>query len=80
MIVECEQQGNQLAEYAKETILLLSDDLSREFGKGYSVSNLEYMRSFYITDQSRISQSLIGDMEKKPKSQSVIGILENPFQ
>ncbi len=65
MIVECEQQGNPRAEYAKKTILLLSDELSREFGKGYSVSNLEYMRSFYITYQHRISQSLIGDMEKK---------------
>jgi hypothetical protein len=40
MIVEHEQQGNQRANYAKETIARLSLALNNEFGKGYSVSNL----------------------------------------
>lgn len=38
MIVEDEQQGSQRAEYAKETLIYLSRELNKEFGKGYSVS------------------------------------------
>lgn len=79
MIVEDEQRGKVRADYAKETILQLSKALNREFGKGYSISNLEYMRSFYINYQHRISQSLIGKSEKALKSQSLTGILETPF-
>ncbi|KQM69285.1 hypothetical protein ASE74_04535 [Pedobacter sp. Leaf216] len=60
MIVEDEQDGRQRAGYAKETILRLSTALKREFGKGYSVSYVEYMRSFYLNYQERISQSVIG--------------------
>lgn len=79
MIVEDEQQGNRRAEYAKETILQLSNELNKEFGKGYSVSNLEYMRNFYINYHNRISQSVIGELLKDLKSQSPTGILQNPF-
>jgi hypothetical protein len=48
MIVEDEQDGQERAGYAKDTIARLSDKLCEEFGKGYSTSNLEYMRSFYL--------------------------------
>jgi hypothetical protein len=37
------------------------------------------MRTFYITYEYRISQSLIGEFEKGIKSQSVVGTSENPF-
>jgi hypothetical protein len=57
MIVEDEQNDKQRANYAKETLLKLSIALHNEFGKGYSVSNLEYMRNFYLIYQNRISQS-----------------------
>lgn len=80
MIVEDEQDGKQRAGYAKETILRLSVALNGEFGKGYSISNLEYMRSFYLNYQERISQSAFGKSQEDIKSQSVIGILEQPFQ
>jgi len=63
MIVEHEQHGNQRANYAKETLLKLSIELHKEFGKGYSVSNLEYMRNFYLIYQDRISQTLSGISE-----------------
>ena len=82
MIVEIEQDGNVRAGYAKETLINLSTDLRKEFGKGYSISNLEYMSNFYKIYKERIqsiSQSLIGKLEKKysgKKSQSVIGISE----
>ena len=61
MIVEDEQHGKVRAGYAKETLKKLSLDLAREFGKGFSVDNLQNMRRFYLTYQkyetaSRISQ------------------------
>jgi hypothetical protein len=46
IIVEDEQQGNQRAGYSKETISRLSRELNNEFGKGYSVDNLERFGNF----------------------------------
>jgi predicted nuclease of restriction endonuclease-like (RecB) superfamily len=80
IIVEDEQQGNQRAEYAQETILRLSRELNKEFGKGYSVSNLEYMRNFYIIYQGRISQTQFGKLGESLKSQTASGKFEVPFQ
>lgn len=47
MIVEDEQQGKQRAEYGKQVLKELSGKLSSNFGKGFSVQNLENMRKFY---------------------------------
>ena len=47
-IVEFEQEGNLRAEYGKSLIDNLSKDLSIKLGKGFSRSNLIYMRLFYI--------------------------------
>lgn len=80
MIVEYEQEGKQRAGYAKETIIRLSAALNKEFGKGYSVSNLEYMRSFYMNYQMRIPQSPIGKSQEGVNSQSLIGNSQQPFQ
>jgi predicted nuclease of restriction endonuclease-like (RecB) superfamily len=49
LIVEHEQKGIVRAEYAKQTLKTISGRLSTEFGKGYSVDNLELMRQFYVT-------------------------------
>ncbi len=55
-----QQQCNEMAIYAKETITTLSEQLTAEYGKGYSTSNLEYFRQFYITYQHSISQTVFG--------------------
>ncbi len=60
MIVEHEQKGQKRAGYAEEILKNLSLDLTKEFGKGFSVDNLQNMRRFYLTYQkyetlSRIS-------------------------
>ncbi len=73
IIVEHEQKGKRRAGYAEEILKQLSEDLTKEFGKGYSRSNLEYMRSFYLTYQTRIPQSLIGESTNSKKSQSLVG-------
>lgn len=46
-IVEFEQGGNARAEYGKGLLEQLSKDLSMNFGKGFSLSNLKRMRQFY---------------------------------
>ena len=47
-IVEEEQDGNKRAEYGKNLIKMLSEKLTKEFGKGFSQRNLEQMRTFYV--------------------------------
>ena len=46
-IVEFEQQGKQKADYGSELLTRLAKDLTLEFGKGFSRSNLTYMRKLY---------------------------------
>ena len=47
LIVENEQKGFERAEYGKETLKNHSVKLTKEFGKGFSATNLEQMRKFY---------------------------------
>ena len=47
MIIEEEQNGNERAEYGKQILKELSNRLSTEFGKGFSVTNLQQMKNFY---------------------------------
>lgn len=48
-IVEFEQGGNAKARYGEQLIINLAKDLTRLRGKGFSRSNLIYMRKFYLT-------------------------------
>lgn len=48
-IVEFEQHGNARAKYGDNLINRLSKDLTLRLGKGYSKSNLLYIRKFYYT-------------------------------
>lgn len=56
MIVEHEQESKERAHYGKQTLRQLSKELTREFGKGFSVSNIQFMRRFYQT--YRIQQTV----------------------
>ena len=47
-IVEFEQKGKEKAIYGSELLDTLSKDLTSEFGKGFSRSNLFQIRQFYI--------------------------------
>ena len=38
---------NDRAEYGKKLLEYLSEHLTKEFGKGFTVTNLKYMRQFY---------------------------------
>ena len=47
-IVEFEQHGSERAEYGAALINNLSNDLKVRHGKGFSRSNIQLMRLFYI--------------------------------
>ena len=60
VIVEHEQDNEKRAEYGKATLKQISRQLTKEFGRGFSVSNLQFMRRFYQTYQ--IQQTLSGKL------------------
>ena len=47
IIIENEQNWEERAEYWKETLKIVSEELTKEFWKGFSERNLKYMRKFY---------------------------------
>ena len=47
IICENEQADPARAEYGKQTLKVISKELTNEFGKGFSVSNIQFMRRFY---------------------------------
>jgi predicted nuclease of restriction endonuclease-like (RecB) superfamily len=68
MIVEEEQSGKERAQYGKQLLKGLSEQLTIEFGKGFSIDNLENMRKFYLAYS--ISESLTRILQIQ-KSESV---------
>ena len=48
LIVEEEQNGKNRAEYGLQLINELSGSLSKQYGKGFSTTNIKQMRSFYL--------------------------------
>ena len=66
-IVEQEQKGENRAEYGKEVLKQLSTALTKEFGKGYSVSNLKMIRQFYLVySADQIGQPLVSELKSLP--------------
>ena len=62
MIVEEEQNGKDRAEYGKKLLQDLSKVLTSEFGRGFSVTNIQQMRQFYLTYS--ISSTMLRISEK----------------
>ena len=48
IIVEHEQSGSLRSEYGKHTLQELSERLTKEFGKGFTVRTLQQMKKFYV--------------------------------
>ena len=51
------------ADYGKQTLKVLAKELTNEFGKGFSRSNLQNMRQFYLTYEK--CQTLSGKLPYK---------------
>ena len=66
-IVEFEQSGEERAEYGAALIERLAEDLTGQFGRGFSRQNLQHMRLFYLSYQpDRIRQTLSGKSARLP--------------
>jgi predicted nuclease of restriction endonuclease-like (RecB) superfamily len=58
-IVQHEQQGKTKAGYGEQVLQDLSEKLTRDFGTGFSITNLKYFRQFYLSfPASRIGHTL----------------------
>lgn len=55
-IVEALQSGEQRAEYGESLLADLSAQLSKRYGRGFSVTNLRYFRLFYQTFTDRLPE------------------------
>ncbi|WP_333651654.1 PDDEXK nuclease domain-containing protein [Lacrimispora sp.] len=60
IIVRYEQNDSIRAEYGEQTLKQLSKELTKEFGRGFSRSNLQNMRAFYLNYD--ICQSVTGKL------------------
>ncbi|MDR3327454.1 MAG: DUF1016 N-terminal domain-containing protein [Prevotellaceae bacterium] len=72
--MEHEQQGEKRAEYGKYVIKGLSEYLTENIGKGYSIENLKLMRKFFLAySENQIGESVITQFKAENQiSQSVI--------
>jgi len=57
-IVEEEQNGKERADYGKSLLKELSKVLTKEFGKGFSVTNIQQMKKFYLVYQKQQTLSV----------------------
>jgi hypothetical protein len=71
-IVEHEVKGRGRAEYGKQLIDNLSEDLTTRFGRGFGRSNLFQIHSFYIA-YSEIVQTVSGQFKKPQIIQTASG-------
>jgi predicted nuclease of restriction endonuclease-like (RecB) superfamily len=76
-IVEAEQGGEPRAEYGKALINSLSKTLTDEYGSGFSISALKYMRLFFLTYPALLSKShaLRDQLDKPSQSEWKTGLL-----
>ena len=70
-IVEFEQGGQDRAAYGQLLMKRLAEDLTKRFGRGFSLSNLKSMRQFYLIWPEGAKS--LGD-EGMKKSQTVSGL------
>ena len=75
-IVEEEQNGEARAEYGAQIIAQLSEQLTHQYGKGFSKRNLAYFRQFYLTiSDIRILQSRLQNLTWTHITNPTIGIV-----
>lgn len=62
-IIENEQNGSVRAEYGKSILKKLSDQLNASYGKGFSVTNLQDYRKFYLVYSKQRTVSVKSSIE-----------------
>ncbi len=53
-IVEEEQRGQERVEYGVRLLERFSEELTTDFGKGFSIRNLRFIRQFYLAFPNRL--------------------------
>ena len=74
IIVEELQSGTKRATYGKSLLKDVSKDLTAKLGAGFSVQNLERMRSFYLLYSN--SSVVMRNSKQNSKSSSSVRILK----
>ena len=65
-IVEQEQQGKMRAEYGKHVVELASQVLTKEFGQGFSETQIKSFRKFYLTfSDLQIQQTMPAEFKSR---------------
>jgi hypothetical protein len=60
-IVDEEQNGEKRAEYGQEILKTLSYELTAEFGKGFSLTNLKNFKRFYLIFNTNEKSQTVSD-------------------
>lgn len=69
-IVEQEQNGASRAEYGKHVIEIASAALTKEFGKGFSETNITNFKKFYLKFKELAIHQTVSEKFKKQKQQT----------
>lgn len=71
MIVEEEQNGEKRAAYGKQILRELSEYLTAQFGKGFSIANLKNIRQFYcVYAHDQIGETVFSQFENLPATKT----------
>ncbi len=70
-IVEEEQNGNNKALYGAELIKTLATELTAEFGKGFSQTNIKNFRKFYLLFNENRKSQTVSDQSNSAISQTL---------
>ena len=79
-IVEQEQNGASRAEYGKHVIEVASAALTKEFGKGFSETNIMNFKKFYLKFKELTIPQTVSEEFKKQKQQTLSDELSLHFQ
>ena len=79
-IVEEEQNGASRAEYGKHVIEVASAALTKEFGKGFSETNIMNFKKFYLKFKELTISQTVSEEFKKQKQQTLSDELSSHFQ
>lgn len=79
-IVEQEQSGKERAEYGKRVLELASRTLTEEYGKGFGLTSIKNMRSFYLKFSNlQIGQAMLDQFKIAGNSIRQASLDESPI-